>query len=147
MHPVIERCRQLAGYSEQPGCTTRTFLSPPMHKVHAALRDWMERLNMRVTVDAAGNLRGLYAGRDPRAPRLLIGSHVDTVPCAGAFDGVLGVTLAIALIESLAGERMRFPIEILAFSEEEGVRFGVPFLGSRALIGDLDDSLLACRDA
>jgi allantoate deiminase len=107
----------------------------------------MEPLGMEVQVDAAGNLRGLYAGRQPGAGKLLIGSHVDTVPGAGAFDGVLGVVLGIALLEALRERRLRFAVEIVAFSEEEGVRFGVPFLGSRALVGTLGSDLLERKDA
>jgi allantoate deiminase len=107
----------------------------------------MERLGMSVSVDSAGNLRGYYEGLYRDAPRLLIGSHLDTVPCAGAFDGVLGVVLGIALIESLQGRRLPFAIEIAGFSDEEGVRFGVPFIGSRALVGTLDVELLETKDA
>ena len=140
---VIARCRALAEYSEEPGFITRTFLSEPMRAVHGCLRSWMERAGMTVTVDHAGNMRGVYTARRPDARRLLIGSHLDTVPRAGAFDGILGVVLGVALIEILAGRRLRFEIEVIGFSEEEGVRFGVPFIGSRALIGDIDDELLA----
>ena len=143
---VIGWCRELGRMSETSDCLTRTFLSPPMHDVHRKLGEWMQRLAMRVEVDAAGNLRGLYPGREPGAPRLLIGSHVDTVPAAGAYDGVLGVVLALALIEELGGRRFGFDLEVVAFSEEEGVRFGVPFIGSRALVGSLDADLLARRD-
>ena len=143
---IIERCLTLSRFSEEPGRTTRTFLSAPMRDVHRCLRDWMERIGMQVELDAAGNLRGLYPGLEPEAPHLLIGSHVDTVPGAGAFDGVLGVVIAIALVEALQGRRLRCGIEVAAFSEEEGVRFGVPFLGSRALIGTLDSALLARCD-
>jgi len=107
----------------------------------------MESLGMSVSVDSAGNLRGLHQGLHQDAPRLLIGSHLDTVPCAGAFDGVLGVVLSIAVVESLNGRRLPFAIEIVGFSEEEGVRFGVPFIGSRALIGTLDAALLEKKDA
>src|SRR5208283_5762795 len=99
-----------------------------------------------VTVDAAGNLRGFYAAAQSSAPRLLIGSHLDTVPNAGAYDGVLGVVIAVALLEALAGRRLPFGIEVVGFSEEEGVRFGTPFLGSRALAGTLDDDLLSRQD-
>jgi allantoate deiminase len=140
---VIARCRTLAGYSEEPGFTTRTFLSEPMRAVHGCLRTWMEGAGMAVAVDHAGNLRGFYPAAHPRARRLFIGSHLDTVPHAGAFDGSLGVVLGVALMEILAGRRMRFEIEVVGFSEEEGVRFGVPFIGSRALVGDVDNELLA----
>jgi allantoate deiminase len=117
-----------------------------MREVHRMLREWMEQAGMQVELDAAGNLRGRYTACQPSAPVLLIGSHVDTVPGAGAFDGVLGVVIAIALVETLDGRRLRFGIDIVAFSEEEGVRFGVPFLGSRALVGSLDTALLDRRD-
>ena len=102
---------------------------------------------MKVSVDAVGNLRGFYAGASPGAPRILIGSHLDTVPNAGAFDGILGVLLAIGLVESLRGQKLPFGIEVVGFSEEEGVRFGVPFIGSRALVGRVDEELLGRKDA
>ncbi|HEX7940213.1 MAG TPA: allantoate amidohydrolase [Gemmatimonadaceae bacterium] len=149
-HEVVEWCRLLATFSEVPGSTTRTFLSAPMRDVHERLGEWMTELGMHVSVDAAGNLRGLY-DRSPRAKspeaRLFIGSHLDTVPNAGAFDGILGVVLGVALVKLAARRRFAFDIEVVGFSEEEGVRFGVPFIGSRALAGTLDADLLARRDA
>jgi allantoate deiminase len=144
---IIDRCKAMAELSEQSSCTTRTFLSPPMRDVHRILRAWMGSLGMSVSVDSAGNLRGHYQGLRQDAPRLLIGSHLDTVPCAGAFDGVLGVVLGIAVVESLNGRKLPFAIEIAGFSEEEGVRFGVPFIGSRALVGSVDGALLEKKDA
>jgi allantoate deiminase len=141
-HEILSRCRRLAECTEEPGYTTRTFLSPPMHEVHAHVRDWMEAAGMSVQVDAVGNIRGCYRAASPNARRLFIGSHLDTVPRAGAFDGVLGVVMAVALVKSLGGDHLPFAIEVVGFSEEEGVRFGVPFLGSRALIGDLDLPLI-----
>jgi allantoate deiminase len=144
---VVDRCQSLAGCTEEPGFITRTFLSEPMRDVHTRLRDWMERAGMSVRTDAAGNLRGIYPAAKPAAPRLFMGSHLDTVPRAGAYDGILGVVLPISLIELLEGRRLKFHIEVVGFSEEEGVRFGVPFIGSRALIGAIDDELLGRRDA
>jgi allantoate deiminase len=144
---VIRCCRALALHSEDPEVTTRTFLSAPMRAVHADLSAWMARIGMDVSVDAAGNLRGVYAGSLPDAPRLFVGSHLDTVPNAGAFDGILGVTIGIMLVEMLEGQRLPFSIEVVGFSEEEGVRFGAPFIGSRALAGRCDETLLARRDA
>ena len=102
---------------------------------------------MTVRVDAAGNLRGCHPSANSTAPRLFLGSHLDTVPHAGAFDGILGVVVAIALVELLGGRRLNYQLEIVGFSEEEGVRFGVPFLGSRAFVGTADPALLARRDA
>jgi allantoate deiminase len=127
---MIDHCRALARFTDEPGFTTRTFLSPPMHGVHAYLSDWMKRAGMNVHVDAVGNLRGRWGGE---GTPLWIGSHLDSVPRAGAFDGILGVVMAIGLVEQA---KPPFPVEVIGFSEEEGVRFGVPFIGSRAIIGD-----------
>jgi allantoate deiminase len=118
-----------------------------MHDCHRELTKWLAVAGAEVTVDAAGNLRGLYAAAHSTAPRLLLGSHLDTVPNAGAYDGILGVVIAVALVESLQGRRLPFAIEIAGFSEEEGVRFGSPFIGSRALVGSLDEELLDRQDA
>ncbi|MFZ1928067.1 MAG: allantoate amidohydrolase [Candidatus Sulfotelmatobacter sp.] len=144
---VIARCLKLASFTETPGAVQRTFLSPPMRDCHREIIKWMEPLGGQVGVDAAGNLRALYPGAKADGPRLLIGSHLDTVPNAGAFDGVLGIVLAVALLEDLKGRRLPFAIEVIAFSEEEGVRFRTPFIGSRALVGRLDDQLLNTQDA
>ena len=144
---VVSRCQSLARFTEDPPRICRTFLSPPMRACHRQIEEWMRPLGLTVTLDAAGNLHGLYAGADDIARRLLIGSHLDTVPDAGAYDGILGVVLAISLIESLEGRRLPFAIEVVGFSEEEGVRFGVPFIGSRALVGRLDEQLLGRRDS
>ena len=149
MRPQIARKKsspaasKLARFSEDPGSTRRTFLSAPMHDCHREIAGWMTALGAEVRIDAAGNLRGFYAGAESNAPRLLLGSHLDTVPNAGAYDGVLGVVLAVALLEALDGRRLPFGIEVVGFSEEEGVRFGTPFIGSRALTGRLDEELLA----
>jgi allantoate deiminase len=124
-----------------------------MHRVHALLGGWMQAAGMQVRVDAAGNMRGVLPAAEPDAPRLLIGSHLDTVANAGAFDGVLGVVLGVALVEEIVAETrataekgMPFAIEVIGFSEEEGVRFAKPFLGSLALVGELGASALALTD-
>jgi allantoate deiminase len=150
---VMRQCRLLAECTEDavPGVTTRTFLSKPMRDVHTRLASWMARAGMSVRVDAVGNLRGVYpaavsATPAPASPRFFIGSHLDTVPNAGAFDGVLGVVLGAALVEMLGRRRLPFSIEVVGFSDEEGVRFSVPFIGSRALAGTFDARLLERRD-
>ena len=144
---VVARCQKLARFSEVVAGTRRTFLSAPMRDCHEEIARWMKAAGAEVRVDAAGNLRGLYPAAQPNASRLLLGSHLDTVPNAGAYDGVLGVVLAVALLEALEGKRLPFGIEVVGFSEEEGVRFGTPFIGSRALVGRLDQEILNCRDA
>ena len=144
---VMRRCAAVAQITERPGEIVRTFLSPSMDEVHRTMRPWMEAAGMTVAVDRAGNLRGVYpASADEDQPRLLIGSHLDTVPNAGAYDGVLGVLMGIALVESISGGTLPFAIEVVGFSDEEGTRFGAPFLGSRALVGELSGSLLDCAD-
>jgi allantoate deiminase len=143
---VIARCQMLARFSEDVGSIRRTFLSPPMGDVHRVITEWITPLKATSRVDAAGNLRILYPAAEADAPRLLIGSHLDTVPNAGAFDGILGVVLAVALLTASNGRKYPFAIEVLGFSEEEGVRFGTPFIGSRAVVGSLDDELLNRQD-
>jgi allantoate deiminase len=143
---TIARCREIADYTEIFGEITRRFLTPPMHGVHTLLRDWMVAAGMTVHVDAVGNLRGLWPAATAKSPRLLIGSHLDTVPNAGAFDGILGVVLGITIIEELQAKLLPFSIEVIGFSEEEGVRFSKPFLGSLAVLGKLNATTLALKD-
>jgi allantoate deiminase len=140
-------CDRIAAETDVPGTITRLFLSPATVRVHALLRAEMEALGLTVTLDSAANLRGMYTGAEPALPVLLLGSHIDTVPDAGRFDGVLGVAAALAIIRLLHGRRLPFAIEVIAFSEEEGVRFRLPFLGSRGLLGSLGDAELARADA
>jgi allantoate deiminase len=132
--------------TEEPGRITRRFLTPPVHEVHSYLRNQMSDLGMDIRVDAVGNLHGLWKPANAVQRRLIMGSHIDTVPDAGAFDGVLGVILALEWVR--LAQEIAFPaaIEVIAFSEEEGVRFGVPFIGSRAVSARFDPSLLALKD-
>ncbi|HEX4284227.1 MAG TPA: allantoate amidohydrolase [Terracidiphilus sp.] len=140
---AIAECRTIATMSEESGRITRRFLTPPTHQVHALLRARMEGLGMTVQVDAAGNLRGRS---NTTGKRILLGSHIDTVPDAGAFDGVLGVTLALECADLAHEMNMPLAVDVVAFSEEEGVRFGVPFLGSRAMADRFDPALLLLKD-
>jgi allantoate deiminase len=144
---VLARCESLARFTEDPPRICRTFLSAPMRDCYRQVERWMCALGLEVCTDAAGNLRGVYPGAEGPKRRVILGSHLDTVPDAGAYDGILGVMLALGLIASLEGRRLPFAIEVVGFSEEEGVRFGVPFIGSRALVGRLDEGLLKRCDA
>src|SRR5580698_9030057 len=107
--------------TEEPGRITRRFLTPPVHAVHAYLRGHMQTLGMQVHVDAAGNLRGLWLSPGAGTKRLVMGSHIDTVPDAGAYDGVLGVVIALEWVRIAQELKLPVGIEIIAFSEEEGV--------------------------
>ena len=144
---AIAACRQIAAISEEPDRTTRRFLTPPAREVQAWLRGRMEELGMTVHVDAAGNLRGLWMPSAARGRRLILGSHIDTVPNAGAFDGVLGVAMALECAGIAQRLNISLPIEVIAFSEEEGVRFAAPFIGSRAAAGRFDPALLKLKDS
>lgn len=143
---VWNRCDRLATLSEEPGRLTRTFLSPPMRDVHATLTEAMESCGMTARVDAVGNIIGRYAAQTEPAPTFLLGSHLDTVPNAGKYDGPLGVLLALAVVEALAGKRLPFALEVIGFSDEEGVRYRTPYLGSRAVVGQFPPELLTLRD-
>src|ERR1700733_12310639 len=90
---VIARCRYLAQFTEEPGQIKRTFLSPAMRDCMQAVQGGMEAAGMQVKTDAAGNLRGRYAAAHPSSPGLpslclMMGSHLDSVPNSGAFDGI-----------------------------------------------------------
>jgi allantoate deiminase len=144
---AIADCLHIATMTEEPGRITRRFLTPPVKQVHAYLRGRMEGLGMTVCADAVGNLRGVWQPAVESRKRLILGSHIDTVPDAGAYDGVLGVTLALELVSFAQELALPFGIEVIAFSEEEGVRYGAPFLGSRAVAGRFDSTLLGLKDA
>jgi allantoate deiminase len=144
---IIERCRELAALSDVEGETTRLFLSPATREAHALLIRWMSEAGVETRVDDAGSVRGRRAAMKPSAPTLLLFSHIDTVRNAGAFDGPLGVILSIEAITALGTRPMPFDIEIIAFSEEEGVRFGFPFLSSLAATGQLTHVQLDLVDA
>lgn len=144
---VLAACDAIACQTEVEGEITRTYLCPTTAQVHRLLTDWATRLGMTTTVDAVGNLRSRLESARPDAPTLYVGSHLDTVPNAGKYDGILGVVMGYAFVEAArdAVGELPYSIEVLGFSEEEGVRYGVSFIGSRALVGTADE-LLALQD-
>jgi allantoate deiminase len=144
---IISRCRELARITDIPGETTRLFLSPATRDAHTLLTWWIRQAGLTTRTDDAGNLRAIRPSHIEDAPTLLLFSHIDTVPNAGAFDGPLGVLLALAAIEELGTTPLPFHIELIAFAEEEGARFGFPFLSSLAATGQLTEDHLARTDA
>jgi allantoate deiminase len=146
---VLERCDALARCSDEPGRITRPFCSPAMKAAHRLVIEWMKSAGMSTGLDAAGNLVGTYhpPGCDPQR-RVIVGSHLDSVANAGRYDGILGVMMGITAVQSLrdANSPLPWAIDVVAFSDEEGVRFGLPFIGSRALAGTLDEAMLSLRD-
>jgi N-carbamoyl-L-amino-acid hydrolase len=145
---ILERADHLAQWSESESGLTCTYLSSAHRAVAAQLVDWMRAAGLEVTTDALGNVTGRYAATDPKAKTLILGSHYDTVRNAGKYDGRLGILLPLAIVERLAqdGRRLPFHIDIVAFAEEEGVRFTTGLLASSALVGAFDTGLLSRAD-
>jgi allantoate deiminase len=146
---VMDRCDILATSSEEPGRITRPFASDAMRKAHEQVSRWMTEAGMTVRRDNVGNLLGRYEGASPGASTLILGSHLDSVPNAGKYDGPLGVTVAIAAVQQLHDRTIRLPfaIEVVAFADEEGYRFASTYLGSRALAGTFETADLERVDA
>jgi len=141
----MRRCDELGAISDEPGCLTRTFHSPAMQRANELVGHWMRAAGMVVREDAAFNLLGRWESSKRGAKTFLLGSHLDTVRNAGKYDGPLGVLLAIACVENLReqGVTLPFHLEIVGFSDEEGVRYQTTYLGSRALAGTLAPKDLA----
>ncbi len=136
---VLERADELAGFTEEPGRITRPLASPSLAQAMGRLREWMEAAGMETRSDALGNLVGRRGG----GPALMIGSHLDSVADAGRYDGILGVLVGLAVVEALDED---VPVELVAFADEEGLRFQSTFLGSRAFVGKLEADELELRD-
>jgi allantoate deiminase len=136
---ILDRCDELAAISSQPDRLERVHLSKEHRAANDLVAQWMEAAGLSTWQDAAGNQCGRLEGREPGMPALLLGSHIDTVPSAGRYDGMLGVLLAIAVASRLRDHELPFALEVVAFSDEEGTRFGNALLGSRALAGSWDD--------
>jgi hydantoinase/carbamoylase family amidase len=146
---IMALADRLAEYSESRRGLTCTYLSPAHRAVAMHLRDWMQAAGMAVAIDPVANVVGRYAAADPDAKTLIVGSHYDTVRDAGKYDGRLGILAALVVVEHLerAGVRLPYHLELIAFSEEEGVRFSKPFIGSSAVAGRFDPAMLDLRDA
>jgi len=141
----MRRCDELGAISEEPGRLTRTFASPAMRRATKLVGSWMRDAGLAVREDAAFNLLGRWSSARRGAKTLLLGSHLDTVRDAGKYDGSLGVLIAVAAVQSLRerGAILPFNVEIVGFSDEEGVRYQTTYLGSRALAGTLTAADLA----
>ncbi len=137
---IIAMAEDLAQFSETPGMLRCSYLTPAHLATAARIRDFMLAAGLAVHIDAVGNVVGVLPGDGSTPKRLLTGSHYDTVINAGKFDGRLGILLPIAVAGSLrrAGSKLPYSLEIIAFAEEEGVRFKSTFLGSRAVAGRFD---------
>ena len=146
---AFQRLDTLASFTEEPGRLTRRCLSAAYSEAIGAVGGWMRQAGMRAHVDAVGTVIGRYEGSAPEAAALLIESHIDTVVDAGCYDGTLGIVGGIVAVEVLnrQGRRYPFAIEVIAFGDEEGVRFPSAMPGSRALAGRADAAMLDATDA
>ncbi|MBA3423401.1 MAG: allantoate amidohydrolase [Rubrobacteraceae bacterium] len=143
---VMERCDALARISEEQGFLVRPYGSDAMREVNETVAGWMRGAGMGVRTDAIGNLIGRYEGTGEGT--FVLGSHLDTVRDAGKYDGPLGVLTALACVERLhdRDERLPFAVEVAAFADEEGLRFGTTYLGSSHYAGAFDAKLLELED-
>ena len=146
---IMARLDELTRFSAEEGALTRLYLTPEHKAAADTVLRWMAEAGMSVRMDAIGNVVGRYEASAPGAKTLLTGSHIDTVRNAGAYDGTLGVALPIACIEALhaEGKRLPFAIEVIAFGDEEGIRFPQTLSGSMAVAGRFDPDHLDLPDA
>src|SRR6202140_2784823 len=146
---IVGRINELAAISETPEYLTRIFLTREHRAAADLILTWMGDAGMRAHLDAIGNVCGRYEGDRPGLPCLMLGSHYDTVRDAGKWDGPLGLITAISCVADLhrRGRRLPFAIEVTGFADEEGVRFASTLLGSRAVAGTFDESVLGSKDS
>jgi len=157
---VMQRCEELAAVSAASDAIQRVYLSREHAEGNALAAGWMREIGMTTWQDAAGNQIGRLdaaggTGVDREAPALVLGSHLDTVPDAGRYDGIVGVLMAIEIVRMLrvplddGGWASPFPfaLEVVAFADEEGTRFGTALLGSSAVAGAWKDDWWALTDA
>ena len=143
---VLRRLEALFAIGAAEGAN-RPGLSPDEQQAHDLAAVWMADAGLEVSVDAAGNLIGRARGSAPELPEVWTGSHLDTVPNGGRFDGALGVVAGLEAVASASAEPHARTIAVIAFRDEEGWRFGQGYFGSRALCGQLDADELQVRDA
>jgi len=146
---ILVRINELAGYSEDLQCLTRTFGSPAFIEAGKKVFMWMTQAGLHTSIDNIGNIRGRLVSADKKAKTFIIASHIDTVADAGKFDGTLGVIMGLDLVENLIKSKTAIPfnIELIAFSDEEGVRFHSTYLGSKVVAGTFDMNILNKKDA
>ena len=146
---LMSRLDAFAAFTDETGKLTRLFLSDAHRRAAAAFIGWCVEADLKARIDAAGNVVARYEGKLAGAPALMLGSHIDTVRDAGRYDGNYGALAALAVVEELAakGERLDHAVEVVAFGDEEGVRYRTTLTGSRALAGTYPREALDQKDA
>lgn len=143
---VLARADELAALSRMPTGIDRRYLTPEHRAANALTAGWLAEAGLDAWQDAAGNQCGRVPGAGGDAPVVMLGSHLDSVPDAGRYDGILGVLVALEVAERLRDEPLPFALEVIGFADEEGTRFGATLLGSRAVAGTWDPALTLLRD-
>jgi allantoate deiminase len=144
---ILSRIEDLAAITEEPGVVTKTYGTGAFMAATQNVQQWMQQAGLQTWTDNIGNVRGrLYSAAD--AKTLVMASHIDSVVNAGKFDGPLGVLTCIDVVENLVSNKVSLPfnIELIAFCDEEGVRFHTTYLGSRVVAGSFDESLMERKD-
>jgi allantoate deiminase len=143
---IVDRIEALARLSEEEGALTRRYGSAALVEARDMVEAWLRAAGLATSRDGIGNLVGRLEGERPGLPALVLGSHLDTVRDAGAWDGPLGVLLALDQAERAAGSHLPFALEVAAFADEEGLRFPTAYLGSQVWAGLWDEAQLALAD-
>ncbi|MGK2861351.1 MAG: allantoate amidohydrolase [Chitinophagaceae bacterium] len=145
---VLQRLNELAAFSEDIHCLTRTFGSNAFIEARSKVETWMKEAGLQTRIDNIGNLRGILRSQYNKAKTFVIASHIDTVINAGRYDGPLGVMTGIDLLEQIINIKEEFPfhIELIAFCDEEGCRFHTTYLGSKVVAGLFEEALLETKD-
>ncbi|GAB3956596.1 allantoate amidohydrolase [Spirosoma harenae] len=145
---ILTKINELASISEDSSGITRTFGTETFRRGSRLIQQWMQEIGLQTRVDAIGNVRGRWESTTIGANTFVIASHMDTVVNAGKFDGPLGIIMGLDLIETLKKtmQSLPFNLELIAFSDEEGVRFHTTYLGSKVVAGSFDETLLAKKD-
>jgi len=144
---LMKQADVLASFSESKTALTRAYLTPEHRAAHDQLAQWMQEAGLETWEDSVGNQWGRKVSPNPTKPTLILGSHSDTVVNAGKYDGNLGVILAIEALAALREETFPFHIDVVAFADEEGVRFNTTLIGSSAVAGCFDPNWLDITDA
>lgn len=146
---IEKRIQEIALYSNEKDYLSRIFGTQAFGKCRDKINAWMNEAGLQTTIDNIGNVRGRLASENKDAKTFVIGSHFDTVVNAGKYDGILGILTGLAVIEKLIEQKIKIPfnIELIAFSDGEGVRFNSPFLGSKVLAGNFTPAFLEMKDS
>jgi allantoate deiminase len=146
---ALKWCDELATLTATPGQMERCYLTEQHRQANALVASWLQAADLPSWQDAAGNLWGRLAADNPDAPVVILGSHLDTVPNGGIYDGILGVVLPLLVMIELnkQGTKLPFHLDLVGFGDEEGSRFSSTLLGSRAVIGQWDPNWASIKDA